>query len=223
MQSAKCTQCGLINFATETTCKRCGAALVRGGPLFGVPVSQGIVLEDGYVLPPPPSVGMPGTGVWRDKSKLVMSKGAALPQWCVKCNEPTHGLVLKRKLSWHHPAIYLIILVALLVYLIVALVLRKSATVEVGLCEKHMAKRRQNVWITWLLLGLGVAGFVLAIVAEDGTYLLAGLAFFAAAVIFGIIAVRVVVPTKIDDRFVWLKGVNKDYLNQLPQWPGSPA
>ena len=223
MSSVKCTQCGLVNFATETTCKRCGEGLVRGGPLFGVPISQGIVLEDGYVLPPPPTVGMPGSGVWRDKSILVMSKGAALPQRCVKCNEPTHGLVLKRKLSWHHPAIYLIILVALLVYLIVALFLRKNAIVEVGLCEKHLARRRQGVLIIWLLFLVGVAGFIMAMVAADATYLLAGLVFFLAAIIFGLISVRVVVPSKIDDKFVWLKGVNKDYLNQLPQWPGTPG
>jgi len=41
-----------------------------------------------------------------------------------------------------------------------------------------------------------------------------------AAFFFGIFAVRIVVPAKIDDKFVWLKGVNKDYLNELPQWIG---
>jgi hypothetical protein len=196
---------------------------MAGGPLFGVPSSSGIVLEDGYVLPPPPSVGLPGSGVWRDQSKLVMSKDATLPQWCIKCNAPTNGLVLKRKLNWHHPAIYLILLVALLIYLIVAMVLRKSATVEIGLCEKHLAKRRQGLWITYILFFLGVGGFVLAIAAEDVTYLLVGVVLLLASVIFALAAVRVVVPAKIDDRFVWLKGVNEEYLNRLPQWPGVPA
>ena len=39
-------------------------------------------------------------------------------------------------------------------------------------------------------------------------------------VIFAIVAVRSVIPTRIDDNFAWMKGVNKDYLNALPQWPG---
>jgi hypothetical protein len=194
-----------------------------GGPLFGVPNSAGIVLADGYVLPPPPSVGLPGSGVWRDQKKLVMSKDATLPQWCIKCNAPTNGLVLKRKLTWHHPAIYLILLVAALIYVIVAMVVRKRATVEIGLCEKHLAKRRQGLWITYLLFFLGVGGFVLAIAAEDVTYLLVGVVLLLASVIFALAAVRIVLPTKIDDRFVWLKGVNEDYLDRLPQWPGVPA
>jgi hypothetical protein len=165
-------------------------------------------------------VGMPGSGVWRDQSTLVMSKGAALPDRCIKCNQPAHGLRLKRKLTWHHPAIFLLILVAVLIYLIVALILRKRATVEIGLCERHLAKRRRNILITWLLFLLGVAGFIMAAVAEDGAYLLIGAILLLGAIVYGLLAVRVVAPSKIDDKFVWLRGVNKDYLNQLPQWPG---
>ena len=71
---------------------------------------EGIVLSDGYVLPPPPTVGTPGTGVWRDKATLIMSKDAQLPARCIKCNAPATGARLKKKLSWHHPAIYLLIL-----------------------------------------------------------------------------------------------------------------
>jgi hypothetical protein len=181
---------------------------------------QGIVLEDGYVLPPPPTVGMPGSGVWRSKSTLVMSKGAALPDRCVKCNEPAHGIRLKRKLTWHHPAIYLLILVAVLIYLIVSLILRKRATVEFGLCERHLAIRRRNMLITWVLFLLGVAGFVVAVVAENGIYVLVGAILLLGALIYGLVVVRVVSPSRIDDKFVWLRGVNKNYLSQLPQWPG---
>jgi hypothetical protein len=148
-----------------------------------------------------------------------MSRDASLPDRCVKCNVPTVGR-LKRKLSWHHPAIYLIILVALLIYLIVAMVLRKSATVEIGLCDEHRAKRRRNITITWVLSILGLLGIVLTIATNDGTYIGFGALALCAALIFGLIAVRVVTPAKIDDRFVWLRGVNKEYLDELPQWAG---
>jgi len=217
VSSLKCAQCGLVNFATDTNCKRCGAPVGSNVPSVIDPRQQGIVLQDGYVLPPPPRTGMPG--VWRQDSKLVMSKDAVLPDRCVKCNAPTTGR-LKRKLAWHHPAIYLIILVALLIYLIVALVLRKSATVEIGLCEEHKAKRKRNVLVTWLLAGLGLFGFIVAITTNDGTYVAYGLLAFLAALIFGVVAARVVSPAKIDERFVWLRGINKEYLDELPQWIG---
>ena len=181
---------------------------------------QGIVLADGYVLPPPPTAGMPGSGVWRDKSKMVVSKGAPLPDRCVKCNAPAHGAKLKRKLTWHHPAIFILILVATLIYLIVAMIVRKTATVELGLCEEHMAKRRRNVFITWLLILLGVAGFIMAVIVADNTFLLAGIILILAGIIYALVALRIVTPARIDDKFAWLKGVNKDYLDELPQWPG---
>jgi hypothetical protein len=157
--------------------------------------------------------------VWRDKSVLVVSKGASLPDRCVKCNSPAYGVRLKRKLSWHHPALYILIFIALLVYLIVAMILRKTATVEIGLCEQHAAKRRKAVVVTWLLVLVGVLGIVGSIVAEDGTYALIGFLLLIAGIIYGIVVARVVAPSRIDDRFVWLKGVNKDYLNALPAWP----
>jgi hypothetical protein len=180
---------------------------------------QGIVLEDGYVLPPPPSLGAAGTGVWRDKAALIMSKDARLPDRCVKCNQPTQGR-LKRNLTWHHPAIYILLLVAWLIYLIVALVVRKRATVELGLCDEHLQKRRRNIFITLGLLLLGVVCFVLAIAANDGTPALLGVLLLLTGMIYGIFSIRVTAPIKIDDRFVWLRGVNLDYLDRLPQWPG---
>ncbi|HKO98975.1 MAG TPA: hypothetical protein VJU86_18380 [Pyrinomonadaceae bacterium] len=217
MSSLKCAQCGLVNFLTDRFCKRCGASLGSNATSVVAPPQQGIVLEDGYVLPPPPITGMPG--VWRDDSKLVMSKEALLPDRCVRCNVPTTGR-LKRTLTWHHPAIYLIILVALLIYVIVAMVLRKTARIEIGLCDEHRAKRKRNVLITWALCGVGLMGMVLAIAMNDGTYFGFGFLALFAALIFGLFAVRVVTPAKIDDRFVWLRGVNKEYLDELPQWAG---
>jgi hypothetical protein len=120
---------------------------------------EGIVLSDGYVLPPPPNVGTPGAGVWRDQSKMVASKGANLPERCVKCKAPATGARLKKTLSWHHPLIFILAFVALLIYLIVA-------------------------------------------------------------IIYFVVAVRIVWPARIDDKFAWVKGINKDYLNDLPPWPG---
>jgi hypothetical protein len=180
---------------------------------------EGIVLSDGYVLPPPPTVGV-GLGVWRDQSKMVVSKGAQLPDRCVKCNAPASGAKLKKTLSWHHPVIFILAFVALLIYLIVAMVVRKSIVLELGLCEEHKSKHRRNVLIAWSLILLGVVGFVMAIMLEDINFLLAGFLLIIAGIIYFVVAVRIVWPTRIDDKFGWVKGVNKNYLDELPQWPG---
>lgn len=219
MSALKCPQCDLVNFATATQCKRCGTLFSQNVSSESGANLQGFVLEDGYVLPPPPSMGMPATGIWRNGKTLVMSKDAVLPDRCVKCNAVTTGR-LKRKLSWHHPAYFILLLAAWLIYLIVSMVVRKRATVLLGLCDEHRAKRRKYIWATLLLALGGVAGFFIAIAAEDGTPALIGLLLLITSLIFGLIVTRVVYPQKIDDKFVWLKGVNDEYLNQLPPWPG---
>lgn len=157
--------------------------------------------------------------IWRDKSVLVMTKEALLPNRCVKCNEPT-GERLKRKLTWHHPAIYLTVLISILVYVVVALVVRKSATVNVGLCEDHLSTRRRNLMITWILGIAAVLCFPIAGMLEDVTFVFVGILLILATAIFGTVTLRVVVPTRIDNDYVWLKGINADYLQDFPQWHG---
>lgn len=164
MSSLKCAQCGLVNFATAIACKRCKQPLVVSSS------AEGIVLSDGYVLPPPPNVGLPSSGVWRDKSKMIVTHDSALPDRFIKCNAPALGPRLRKKLTWHHPALYLLLLVALLIALIVTLILRKTMIVELGLCEEHMKTHRRNVLITWGLIGGGGACILLAAMAEEGAF-----------------------------------------------------
>ena len=157
--------------------------------------------------------------MWRDNSTLVMTKQAFLPNRCIKCNEPT-GERLKRKLTWHHPAIYLTILVSILVYVILAMVLRKSAVVHVGFCEDHLAKRHKHLMITWALGIAGVLSFPFGAAFEDVNTIIIGILLLGATAIYGIVTLRVVIPAKIDEHFVWIKGITPDYLEGLPHWHG---
>ena len=166
---------------------------------------------------PPPSHGM--NAVWRNNSVLVMTKQALLPNRCIKCNAPADEQ-LKRKLTWHHPALYLLVFVSVLIYAIVAMIVRKTATVNIGLCEDHLSSRRRNLLITWGLGFGSVASFVGAALLEDGTLLLLGITLLLGCAIYGIVTLRVVVPSKIDDYFVWLKGIDGNYLQQFPEWRG---
>ena len=164
---------------------------------------------------PPPTHNLPT--IWRSKSVLVMTKQAPLPDRCVKCNAPTQQ-TLKRNLRWHHPALYILILGGFLLYVILSLVLSKSATINVGLCETHAAARKRDILITWILVLLSFASFYFAATGEAMSLLLVGLALFFGGVIYGIVRSRVVAPQKIDDHYVWLTGLSANYLEQFPEW-----
>ena len=105
---------------------------------------------------PHPTHNMPT--IWRSNSALVMTKQALLPQRCVKCNAPTQH-TLKRNLRWHHPALYLVIFGGVLLYFILSLVLSKSATIHIGLCETHAAARKRDMLITCVLVLLSFGSF----------------------------------------------------------------
>jgi hypothetical protein len=166
---------------------------------------------------PPPSHNF--NTVWRSKALLVMTKQAALPDRCIKCNAPTAER-LKRKLQWHPPALYLLILISILVYAIVAMVVRKTATVHVGLCNEHRESRKLSMIITVFLVVVAALSAIAGVQFETPGLVLAAVAFVLGAAIYGSISLRVVVPTKIDEHFVWIKGVNTNYLQEFPEWNG---
>jgi hypothetical protein len=210
--SWKCAECGLVNFATAAECKRCGSASATAGVSYSPPPA-GIALEDGYVLPPPPS-----GGIWRDKSTLVMVKEAPLPDRCVKCNAPANGLRLRRRLSWHHPVLYLVIFVALLIYIILSAVLSKRAIIYIGLCAEHFQRRRKLIAAGWFLFVAGLVSAIAGFANDYPTGGLLGLGVFIFALVWLIIISRVVNVKKIDDQLVWLNGINSKYLSELPPW-----
>jgi hypothetical protein len=213
--SWKCAQCGLVNFASATNCKRCGTAAASAGE-YSPPPPAGIVLEDGYVLPPPPTIG----SIWRDGSTMIMTKEASLPDQCVKCNAPANGLRLKRRLSWHHPVLYLLILVAWIFYVLLAVLLRKRATVYLGLCAEHFQRRRKLLAVGWILLAIGLISPVVAFANDYPAVGLLGLLVLIISIVWLILVTRVVTVKKIDDRLVWLGGIDSNYLAQFPLWQG---
>ena len=72
-------------------------------------------------------------GLWREGNCLVVARGAAFPRRCVKCNEPSEEPHKLRKVYWHHPAVYLLLLGYAILYIIVALIVRRTMEVNPGL------------------------------------------------------------------------------------------
>ena len=202
-----CQDCGgtfpagdLVTIAGATVCARCKPARLQ-------------MLHEGEVT-------MPGR-LWRSGKTLVAARDAQLPERCVHCNTTANLRRLKRRLYWHHPAVYLTILVNLLVYLVVALIVRKTVQVELSVCHAHVVRRRWKIVLSWLLL-LAVpvsVGLLIAYKVENALWILP-LLFLVSAVVVSLLS-RLVYARKIDEKDVWVGGVCPEFLVDLPTWPGN--
>ena len=153
-----------------------------------------------------------------------------LPQLCMRCGEPA-TLAKRKKFSWYPSWVYLLILIHLLIFLIVALILTKRLTVPVPLCEKH---RHQFLWPTllgWgaLLLVLGtIFGGLVLVAALEGTldkdaqggfftvWFVGGFGLFLAVLITAcVVQIRTIRPTEITDHSITLTNVAPQFIDAL--------
>lgn len=158
------------------------------------------------------------SGQYQFDKVLVHHRDGVFADRCIKCNEPARGEKLERTVYWHHPGFYLLIIPGLLIYALVALAVRKKATVRVGLCEQHRSTRKTAMIVGWVggLLGIGSCSGGLS--ADSPGISLFGIAIFVGATIYGALMSRTVVPAKIDDHYVHLRGICEPYLARLPRW-----
>lgn len=164
------------------------------------------------------------SGVWRSGKILVMHRDAQLPDICIKSNEPTQGYRLKRKLVWHHPAIALTILLNVIIYIIVAAIVSKRATVMIGLSPQWQAIRRRRISIGWggFLGGLVLAGVGLAMLGPRGAgntvgpfLMIGGFIVSFSLGIYGLFAARLISPRKIDNQYIYIKGACPEFLDRF--------
>ena len=155
--------------------------------------------------------------VRRDGKWLVMPVDAALPPRCVKCNAEPLEPTKRRTVYWHHPGIYLLLLVNLLVYAVVAAIVRKTVKIFPALCEEHKARRRNTILVAW---GCVIAAFAAPIMfANDdnaGGWILFGVLLFLFGVLFGMIRARIVYAKRIADGELRLGGCGEQFLDSLP-------
>lgn len=163
----------------------------------------------------------------RDGKLLVVRKGAIFPDRCVRCNAPAEGYRLRRNLFYHNRLIYLILLFNLIVYVIVALIVRKTAQFEIPLCPVHRAKRRNTILIAWgIVLASVPIGIALGQVLPNENVALAfliGFLLFLGGAIYGAAAAPPVVPARIDDYHAWLKRVCPEWMEGLPEYRRPPG
>jgi hypothetical protein len=167
--------------------------------------------------PPAPGSESAGLGgpiaLHREGDALVVPVlGAVLPKRCVRCNAPAEHR-LKRRLFWHPPGWFLLILVSVLVYAIAALIVRKKAELYVHLCDRHHALRRIGIAVGWIGSIACVVGAFALIESAPGTAVLLFFLMFV-PLVAGFMLVNVVTAKRIDKERAWLK-VGRPFLDSL--------
>ena len=143
---------------------------------------------------------------------VIPTRGAVFPARCVVCNDPAPHR-LQRKLYWHPPAYYATICLGALIYVIVALIVRKAANFEIALCDVHSARRRNGILLGWIGVPLCfIGGALLSGVAPE--WPLVGMVTGLILLIVAVVMVKLVTAARIDDRNAWLK-VGKPFLDSI--------
>lgn len=154
---------------------------------------------------------------------LTWKQGASLPDRCVKCNAPAHGFKLSKTFYWHEGWVYLMIFLGLLIYAVVALAVRKQATIAFGLCPKHKQQRTTGLIIAWggFLLGMGLM-FVGASMPSGGV-IIGALLMMVIGPVVGLIMAKTIQPKRIDQHYAHMR-VGDAFLASLPTHdPGPPG
>lgn len=160
-----------------------------------------------------------GEGVWRDGKLLVVQKGAALPDRCIRCNAPAEGRRMRRQLYWHHPMLYCLhFLGGPIVYALAAVCVRQQATIDIGICRRHSAARTRSIVACWLIALASLTVIVIDI--ERGNPLplvgLLALLAFLLDLCYAARLSRLIVADRIDADYAWIKKVDPAYLAELP-------
>lgn len=147
---------------------------------------------------------------------LIVWRGATLPPYCVKCGMAAQQQPVHRKFYWHSPLLYLTILAGVLIYAIVALIVRKRFDLGVPLCESHFRLRRIFMSVGAALMLLAFPALFVGISNDaPGTGILVCLAtLLAGAIVWGATS-PILRPTKITDELAVFRGADDSFFGRL--------
>lgn len=157
-----------------------------------------------------------GGDCWRDGKELVVRPGCTLPGRCIKCNAPAELPMRHARFYWHHPALYLAVFAGLLLYLVIALFVRRRTPVTIGLCARHVQRRRASLALAFAGVALAIGLIVMGAQRERFHVLFGGTAVLLASVIVGIIGSRLLVVTRIGENYTRFRGAGAEFLATLP-------
>lgn len=164
---------------------------------------------------------------WRDGRHIVLRRGGDLPERCLRCNRPGLPRLRGSTYSWLSPWYFVLIPLNILVFVLVALLVRKTVRLHPVLCSAHRRERRRD-WMLFLVLMVGgflaLAGALSA--RGTGAPEVAALALapllLALAIVLAARKLGELTVTRLDQDWVRLRGAGQPFLDSLPPWDGLP-
>ncbi|MDZ4816986.1 MAG: DUF4339 domain-containing protein [Verrucomicrobiota bacterium] len=199
----ECSECGSILPKEETIKFENFNICVNCKPSFFQKLKEGVDLAPAEVS--------------RTGKLIIADLQATFPDRCVKCNKPVTGLKRKMKFAYYTPWLYLLLLVNLIVFIIVAAIVSKKATYEIAVCDYHKRKRTQTILIAWGLILFSIVLFIVAGAISSFWPVMVGVLFIVGGVIFGAIRAPYLTPSFIDKEIARIKGAGPEFLNSLPE------
>ncbi len=184
----KCPQCGLVNSPGAPQCKRCSAAF--SSEASGA--SQGV------------------NGGWRDSNLLVIAKNTALQQRCLRCNSSNGVAPRKLRINHYSKSNLLTYFVGYLEW--------KEFTIRLPLCRTHNLSRWGSIVLGISMIFLGIAIAVAGFGYNQVIYCYIGLALVLAGFVTAAIKGHPISVHRSKTPFVWLRGIDQNYLAPLPPW-----
>jgi hypothetical protein len=157
-----------------------------------------------------------GGDCWRDGKDLVVRPGCTLPGRCIKCNEPAELPMRHARFYWHHPALYLVVFLGVLLYPVIALFFRRRTPVTIGLCARHLQRRRASVSLAFAGVALGIGAIAMGVQRDVLPLWFAGGAVMVASLAIGIVGSRLLVVTRIGENYTRFRGAGTEFLATLP-------
>jgi len=151
----------------------------------------------------------PGIGIWRDGNCLVIHEQASFPLRCLLTNEPQEERVLQT-LTWSYPIDWS----------------SRRTEIRFGLSQSALATIHRQRMIALIVAGISLS--LLAVLFITGLMDRFGngwLIFFLVTLIIAALKISwdrkgLLVFQSAKQKYLWLKGAKRPFLESLPQWPG---
>ena len=159
----------------------------------------------------------------RNGSQLIIpqpppGQPAILPPLCIRCGAPADGKPVEKTLYWHHPALY-VALLSPIIYVILAMVIRKGIRVRVSLCAHHAQRRSILVTLAWVLPLAGIADAIILpqLNVDGGIVALITIALLLTGLVLWAVAGSPIRPQSIDQYRGVFTGFCEIFLQQFPE------
>jgi len=125
----------------------------------------------------------------------------------------------RKKFYWHSQWIYLLILFpGILIYAIVAMIVRKQMELNLPLCDTHHADRKRYKMLAILMLvGFIPAGLLLGSIGSEALGWVTGIAMFVTGFVFYSLGQLGIRPLKIDEAGGEFRGACTAFLDGLAE------